>query len=116
MHELPIVQQILSTVLKHAAGQNVAKIAIIHLEVGELSDLENEWIQRYFDYLSKETPAEGARLEIQRIPIRLQCGKCSKIYVVEKNNIDKAVCPDCGEKGGSLVSGREYYIKSMEVM
>jgi Zn finger protein HypA/HybF involved in hydrogenase expression len=29
--------------------------------------------------------------------------------------IGDAACPACGQKDGTLISGREYYIKDMEV-
>ncbi len=115
MHELPITESILKIVLKHAEMNNVRKVVTIHLEVGKLSDLEDEWIQRYFDYLSKGTLAEGAKLEIERTPVVMQCNACSTSYEVELARMDDIVCPACGEKGATLLSGREYTIKEMEV-
>ena len=66
MHELQITERILDVVLKHAAGQDVSKVVRIHLRIGALSDLEDEWIQHYFDYLSRGTVAENAQLAITR--------------------------------------------------
>ena len=60
MHELPVTESILNIVLTHAKRNRARKVISIHLKIGELSDLENEWVQRYFDYLSKDTIAEGA--------------------------------------------------------
>jgi len=115
MHELPITESILKIVLKHAEMNNARKVLAIHLQVGKLSDLEDEWIQRYFDYLSKGTLAEGAKLKIERTPIMVQCHACSTAYEAEIARMDDLVCPACGEKGGTLLSGREYFIKEMEV-
>ena len=115
MHELPITESILKIVLKHAKMNSARKVMAIHLQVGKLSDLEDEWIQRYFDYLSKGTVAQGAKLKIERTPIQLQCNLCATSYDVEIKNISDAVCPDCGQKDSKLISGREYYIKDMEV-
>ncbi len=115
MHELPITESILKIVLKHAEMNNVRKVVTIHLQVGKLSDLEDDWIQRYFDYLSKGTLAEGAKLKIERTPVVMQCNACSTPYEVEKESIGDLVCPACGEKGSTLLSGREYTIKEMEV-
>lgn len=77
MHELPVTQSILEIVLKHAHANGVTKIHTINLAIGEMSDLENEWVQRYFDYLSKNTLAQGARLNIERTPVVLKCESCS---------------------------------------
>jgi hydrogenase nickel incorporation protein HypA/HybF len=114
MHELPVTESILKIVLKHAQANDVKKVKTIRLKVGMLSDLEDGWIQRYFDYLSKGTVAEGARLEIERTPIVMKCDACSGSYEVEAVDIGGMPCPACGGKGGTLLSGREYTIKEME--
>lgn len=115
MHELPVTEEILKVILKHAQRNNVQRVVSINLQIGKLSDLADEWIQRYFDHLSKSTVAEGAKLKIERIPIKMQCNSCSQSYEVEMAGLENLACPACGEKGGSLLSGREYYIKDMEV-
>ena len=115
MHELPITEGILKIVLKHAETNNVRQVVAIRLQIGKLSDLQDEWIQRYFDYLSKGTLAEGAKLKIERTPIMVQCNACSTSYEAEAAQLGDLVCPACGEKAGTLLSGREYHIKEMEV-
>ena len=52
MHELPITESILKIILKHVKSNNVRKVVAVHLRIGKMSDIEDEWIQRYFDYLS----------------------------------------------------------------
>ena len=115
MHELPITESILKVVLKHAAMNDALKVMAIHLKIGVLSELEDDWIQRYFDYLSKGTVAEGAKLVIERAPAKVQCNACSNSFEAETIRISELSCPACGEKGCTLLSGREYYIKEMEV-
>jgi len=92
----------------------VRRVKTVRLKVGRLSDLEDEWIQRYFDYLSKGTVAEEARLEIERTPIIMQCNTCSRSYEAKATEMGDLICPACGGKGGTLISGREYTIKEME--
>jgi len=114
MHELPVTENILNVVLKHAQANDVRRVKTIRLKVGRLSDLEDEWIQRYFDYLSKGSVAEGARLEIERTPIVMRCNACSASYHVEAAEIGDRPCPSCGSAGGTLRSGREYFVREME--
>lgn len=116
MHELPVTESILNIVINHAEKNAVKKVMAINLRIGRLSDLEDEWIQRYFDHLSKGTVAEGAKLKIERVPVRLQCNICATSYEVEKTNIGDNACPGCGGNDGKMISGREYYIKDMEVL
>jgi len=114
MHELPITESILRIVLKHAEANSVRKVKTIYLKIGRLSDLQDEWIQRYFDYLSKKTVAEGARIVIERTTVVMQCNGCSASYEWEVSKMDEVVCPACGGKSSTLLSGREYTIKEME--
>ncbi len=115
MHELPIIESILNIVLKHAQTNNARKVISVHMEIGKLSELEDDWLQRYFDYLSKGTIAEGAKLKIERTPIMMQCDACSVSYEVEMSQMGNLLCPACGTNRGKLLSGKNYYIKSMEV-
>ncbi len=115
MHELPITENILNIVCRHAESGSVSQVVSITLEIGELSDIEDEWMQHYFDYLSKGTVAEGAKLKINRIPIKLKCSACSTIFEIEKSMIGQSKCPKCMASGDfSIISGRQYHIKEME--
>jgi hydrogenase nickel incorporation protein HypA/HybF len=116
MHELQVTKRILDIALGHAEGQQVRRIAVIHLRIGALSDLEDDWLQRYFAYLSRGTLAERARLAIERLPIVVRCSGCSKSFEVEKSALDAAACPGCGGSRCELVSGREYVVANMEVV
>lgn len=117
MHELPVTESILNILLKHAEKNHVSRIVSVTLHIGELSDLENEWLQHYFDYLSKDTVAAGAVLRIERLPIVLRCGKCAHQFEIAKERMGICNCPQCGaDKDFTLVSGRQYYIKEMEAM
>ena len=116
MHELQVTERILNIALKHADTNSVSQIVSIQLKVGELSDLEDEWMQKYFDYLSEETVAKGAKLKIERVPVVMECDDCSHSFQVNVREMKEILCPECGSKKCTLVSGREYYIKDMEVL
>jgi hydrogenase nickel incorporation protein HypA/HybF len=116
MHELPVMKSILDIVLKQAAIHNVRSVRAVQLEVGLLSDLEAEWMQRYFDYLSKGTLAQKAELKIQWNPIVFRCQECGKSFEAERKNLHDVACPSCGRNHLSLVSGREYRIRNLEVI
>lgn len=114
MHELPVTQSILDVVLRHAERHQVKKIHAINLAIGALSDLQDEWIQSYFDYIGKGTLAEGARLKIERVPVVFRCRACAGEFEADVREMRDITCPTCGKGDLELVSGREYYIKSME--
>jgi hydrogenase nickel incorporation protein HypA/HybF len=116
MHELQVTQRILDIVLKHAQANQVTRVISIQLRIGELSDLEDEWIQKYFDYLSKDTIAANARLKIERTPVVLKCNACDHSFSVNIKEIKTFECPQCKSKKCTQISGREYYIKDMEAI
>ena len=116
MHELPVTESILKIVLAHAEKNGVSRIVTIHLQIGKLSDMQDEWMQRYFDYVSRGTTAEGAKLLIERTEIGLQCNECNSEYTVEAADKIDMPCPRCGQKSSQLISGREYTITNMEVV
>ncbi len=115
MHELSVTKNILEIVLKNAAPNNVSRIVTINLKIGELSDLEGEWIQHYFDYLSKGTVAEGAVIRVERIPVKVACNECSAVFTIDIRKVEEIRCMNCGSDNCSLKSGMEYYIENMEV-
>lgn len=115
MHELSITQNILEIAVDYATRNQAKQVIKIHLQIGEISDLEDEWVQRYFDFVSKGTIAEGAMLEITRIPARLQCSQCSFIFPLHKSTWDTQ-CSSCQSKETNLISGREFRVESLEVL
>lgn len=116
MHELQVTESILNIALKHSPADKVKKIIAIHLTIGELSELEDEWLQHYFDYLSKGTLAQGAKLVIERSPIRMECNACNHPFQIKRDGIKHIECPQCHHHQCTLISGREYHIKHLEVL
>lgn len=84
------------------------------LAIGALSDLEAEWLQTYFDHLSRGTPAEGARLRVHRSPLTFLCESCSAEFTATRDELETASCASCGSRDASIVSGTGYTVESME--
>ncbi len=112
MHELSITQNILSIVIKHAKKAQAQRVTGINLVVGELTGFVDDSIQFYFDMLSPGSMAEGARLNIERIPARVRCRACAREFAPQGMNW---ACPQCAAIGGEVLSGREFSVKSIEV-
>ncbi len=115
MHELPVTEKILEIALRHARESKVTKIHSLTLSVGGLCDLEDKWLQHYFDYLSKDTAAEKAILKIKKVPISLRCGQCGTFFETTRKQLEQQNCPHCKiNQGFTVVSGREYSLEEME--
>ncbi len=116
MHELPVINTILNIVLDRARENRVTEIKTIFLKIGALSDLEEEWMQRYFAYLSRGTPAASARLAIERTPARVQCRTCGHCFELDLQSSETETCQSCGHNTYALVSGTGYYLESIEAV
>lgn len=116
MHELAVTEGILKVVLRHAAAGGATRVVGVGLRIGELSDLADEWLQRYFDYLSRDTIAAGARIRVERIPVVFRCEACGESYRVELRERKDTVCPACSSAKAVLLSGREFTVQQIEVI
>ena len=116
MHELSVTESILQTVLESAEKHNVSRVVKIHLEVGELNDLKPEWIQQYFDTLSKSTLAENAEIVVHSKPSEFTCYDCGEIFSLDLKKANTVRCAKCGGNNCSLSGGSEFYIRDMEAV
>jgi hydrogenase nickel incorporation protein HypA/HybF len=114
MHELSVMQGILEVVLRHAGKSGVSRVEAVNLEVGALSHLREEWMQKYFDHLTRGTAAEGAALRVRRVSAVLCCRECGHRF--EWRGEDGPSCTVCASERADLVSGREYTVASLEAV
>ena len=112
MHELSVTEGILNIALDEAGKHNVKHITSIKLKIGNLSGVMPQLIQDYFDLLTKDTVADGAKLVIERIPAAIMCEECHEESIIDKF---KLRCPKCNSIEVKITSGKEFYIDSMEV-
>jgi hydrogenase nickel incorporation protein HypA/HybF len=71
-------------------------------------------MQTYFDFVSEGTIADKAEVIIDWVPAVIRCGSCGNEFQVTDTN-DMFKCPECGDTAIEILSGREYYLKSIEV-
>lgn len=116
MHELPVTKSICDIVLRHAASNEVNRVLSVTLEISVLSDLQSEWLQRYFDRLSRGTAAEKARLDVDRVPAVFRCKQCQGSFEVHSLIADDLICGLCGSGDLVLASARQYTVKRIEVI
>lgn len=113
MHELAVTQSIMEIAERHARQAGAQRILAIRLVIGDLTGFVDDSIQFYFDFLSKGSLAEGARLEFERIGARVRCHACQAEYAPPDSRL--WTCPSCGALGGEIVAGKEFYVASIEI-
>ncbi len=113
MHELAVTQSILDISLRHARQAGAQRILTIHLVIGDLTGFVDDSIQFYFDFLSQDTLAQGARLRFERIAPRARCHACGVEYAPPDSRL--WTCPACGALGGEVIAGREFSVAAIEI-
>ncbi len=111
MHELAITESILNIALSEAEKHGASKVISIKIKLGEYSDIVPQFIQEYFNIVSAETPASGASLFFERIPVTVRCLDCGAESPMEKR---KFICPACRSSNIKMLTGKEFYIDSLE--
>ena len=113
MHELSVAISLIEQLEQVARREGARKITAVHLAIGALSGVEREPLEFCFPMAAEGTLAEGARLEIDDVPVALRCRACG----AEATAGDLPLaCPRCGEPAIEITGGRELQVRSMEVV
>jgi hydrogenase nickel incorporation protein HypA/HybF len=113
MHELPATQGMLDVALEAARNAGASRISAIDVVIGDLTSIVDDSVQFYFDVLSRDTAAAGARLRVRREPAQAACAACGSSYGVSPP-LDP-VCRSCGQLTLAVTGGRAFHIESIEV-
>ncbi|MCL5037893.1 MAG: hydrogenase maturation nickel metallochaperone HypA [Chloroflexi bacterium] len=114
MHEVTVTQDILEKALDAAKVNNAKAITKIRIKVGDFTGFDPGCISFYFELMAKDTIAEGAVLEFEKIPLSLNCSACDLTFTPEDFPLSFA-CPACGNTRNRLVSGKELSVEDMEI-
>lgn len=112
MHELPVTQNILDITLQHARQANAKRVLRINITIGELSSIIDDSVQFYWDIIAKDTIAEGALLNFNRIPTCLECLHCQIQYQPTDNEY---ACPQCHNTHFKIIHGQEFFLTSIDI-
>jgi len=115
MHELAVTKSILKIAVDQAEQNGGTLVLSIYLIIGEMRNLEEDWIQRYFDYISQGTPAENAVIKVRKVPVFFLCKACGRQFTGNLKENKKLLCPHCSSFEYDLVSGRELIVEKVEI-
>jgi hydrogenase nickel incorporation protein HypA/HybF len=114
MHEMGIAQELVRIALE-ALPQDLKdpKVATLNLRIGKLAAVVPHSLTFCFEIITKDTPLEHARLDIETVPVVIRCNTCGRQWEADTPVFR---CPDCENGQVSLISGREIEIESLTLM
>lgn len=109
MHELSIANGIVEACAERAMGARVVRVIV---EVGKLSAVMPDALRFCFDVCARDTPLEGAALEIVETPGRAVCRECGGEIALSSF----FECCACGSASLRVVAGEEMKLREMEIV
>ncbi len=113
MHEMGIAQQLVEIALG-AIPEDIEdpKVQSLNLRIGKLAAVVEHSLTFCMEIITKDTPLENARLNIEEVPVRIQCKTCGREWETDTPIFQ---CPECEDSQTTLLSGREIEITSLEL-
>ena len=111
MHELSLMQDLLSIAEQNMATYHVTRVNRVNVSVGRLANVLPDALSFAFDALTQEGILKGAHLEIEFLPVVAACSDCGHSYEAGGFPL---VCPVCRSPQFTIVSGEEVYLQSIE--
>ncbi len=111
MHELAITENLIEIAIEEGTKNDLVSINEIKVVIGRMHQLVPDLLYFAFETATENTIARHARLEIEWVPIEMQCHDCGKIFTIEDILF---ICQDCGSSRLTQLKGKELYVKSIE--
>lgn len=112
MHELAVTQSMLDLALEEATKAGASRIRKISIVIGEMSGIVGDCVKFYFEFLSKNSPAEGATVLYRSVATEVKCRSCAETF--QPKEFDWS-CPGCHNLEIEVTKGKELYVESIEV-
>jgi hydrogenase nickel incorporation protein HypA/HybF len=109
MHELSIASALADVVLRHAGGRRVTAVEV---KVGRLRQVVPDALEFAWELVVRETPLEGAALELQDVPVTVRCRACDTESQVDGFPF---ACAACDGLDVEVTAGDELSVEAIEV-
>ena len=114
MHEMGIAQELVQIAL-NAIPDDIEnpKVEILNLKIGKLAAVVEHSLTFCLEIITKDTPLENVRVNIDLVPVRVRCNSCGNEWEI-KNSVFR--CPFCEDGDVEMLTGREIEITSLELV
>jgi hydrogenase nickel incorporation protein HypA/HybF len=112
MHEIGIASSILECVAAEAKRRPDTLVIAVGVRIGELSNVDKDALDFAFEALTRGTPMERLKLEVEWCPRRQKCRVCAEEFAVHDLEL---ACPKCGANHSACIGGTELDIAYLEL-
>jgi hydrogenase nickel incorporation protein HypA/HybF len=112
MHEIGIASSILDCVAAEAQRRPDTQVLAVGVRIGELSNVDKDALDFAFEALTRRTPFENLKLEVEWCPRRQKCLACAEEFSVHDLEL---ACPKCGATHSTCIGGTELDIAYLEL-
>lgn len=114
MHEMAIAHSLVGIIEQEMTNHKVTRLIRVKIRYGRISAIVPEALETAFEVMTRDTPMQGAKLEIEEVPLVAKCRKCAKDFSPQ-GDLMIMTCPHCrAEFGHEIISGKELYIEELE--
>jgi hydrogenase nickel incorporation protein HypA/HybF len=110
MHELSLCQSIVRIVERARGGRPVESVQV---QVGQLRQVVPETLISCWGMLTDSTDLQGSRLEIEHLPVEVQCSDCQQRTTIA--GFPVLTCGSCGSLRTTVVRGEELLVTSLDL-
>ncbi len=112
MHEMSLALALVDQVEAVLRENGAQSVEIIRLAIGALSGVEEESLRFCAPLAFEGTLLEGARLEIENVPVQIACRTC---HARGAPDVVDFRCVNCRGSDVQIVAGREFLLTAIEV-
>lgn len=112
MHELSLAQSMVSELMDYIGKNDIKTILEINVVIGKLSGVEKDPFEFAFPIAAEGTPLEHSKLNVEIQKVVIKCNECGAETVLD---IPFMKCSKCASRNITLIKGKEFIIKSMEI-
>ena len=112
MHEMSLAEGVLQLVEETAQREKAQRVKLVVLEIGQLSSVVPDALRFCFEAVTRDSIAQGARLEILETP---GAGWCASCGVTVAMTALYSECPTCGSYHVQPTEGTEMRVKEIEI-
>jgi hydrogenase nickel incorporation protein HypA/HybF len=114
MHELSIAMSMIEMATDELKKHDATRVNTLYLKLGALSGVVRDALLFSWEIACQGTPLDGARLEIEEVPVVVFCANCNAQKTLSA--INSFFCPACNTPAAEILQGKELEVTALEIV